>query len=129
MFEKRRVTYQSSFPFGSKENSILLAAEGQLVVNYDIGQLNYDRMLLYGTNLNSLNYQKIETKPDNLQQLDATTLTLDDLSLDFTSINIQKLVAENPSFTGFSLEEIRAAELFLLKGINKKVKVLHPPLR
>ena len=95
----------------SQENSILLAAEGQLVVNYDIGQLNYDRMLLYGTNLNSLNYQKIETKPDNLQQLDATTLTLDDLSLDFTSANIQKLVAENPSFTGFSLEGIGIAEL------------------
>ena len=68
-------------------------------------------MLLYGTNLNSLNYQKIETKPDNLQQLDATTLTLDDLSLDFTSANIQKLVAENPSFTGFSLEGIGIAEL------------------
>ena len=87
----------------SQENSILLASEGQLVVNYDIGQLNYDRMLLYGINLNSLNYEKIETKPNNLQQLDATTLTLDDLSIDFTSANIQKLVAENPSFTGFSL--------------------------
>ena len=91
-------------PFSANlENSILLASEGDLTTSFDIGQLSYQRMLLYGTNLTALNYEKIETKLDNLQQLDATTLTLDDLSIDFTSANIQKLVAENPSFTGFSL--------------------------
>lgn len=86
------------------ENSILLASEGALTTSFDIGQLNYQRMLLYGTNLTALNFEKIETKPENLYQLNATTIVLDDLSLDFSSSVIQKLSTENPSFQGFSLQ-------------------------
>ena len=86
------------------ENSILLASEGALTTGFDIGQLSYQRMLLYGTNLTALNFEKIETKPENLYQLNATTIVLDDLSLDFSSSAIQKLSTENPSFQGFSLQ-------------------------
>ena len=92
-------------PFSANlENSILLASEGDLTTSFDIGQLSYQRMLLYGTNLTALNFEKIETKPENLYQLNATTIVLDDLSLDFSSSAIQKLSTENPSFQGFSLQ-------------------------
>ena len=50
-------------PFSANlENSILLASEGDMTTSFDIGQLSYQRMLLYGTNLTALNFEKIENK-------------------------------------------------------------------
>ena len=90
--------------YSNQENSILLAADEILNLSYNLDQLTYSKMLLFGTNLTASNYQKIESKSENLYQLNATSLSLDDLTLNFSSASIQKLVTENPSFTRFSLE-------------------------
>ena len=91
--------------YSSQENSILLATDEVLNLSYDLDQLTYSRMLLFGTNLTAANYQNIESKSENLYQLNSTSLSLDDLSFNFSSASLQKLITENPSFNGFSLEE------------------------
>ena len=86
------------------QNTILLAAEHNLNIAYNVDGLSYARLILFGRNLTPAAFQKIEPKPSNLVQLYANTISLDELTFDFTPALLRKIAAENPTFSGFSLE-------------------------
>ena len=92
------------------QNTILLAAEHNLKIAYNVDGLSYARLILFGRNLTPAAFQKIEPKRSNLVQLYANTISLDELTFDFTPALLRKIAAENPTFSGFSLEGSGASQ-------------------
>jgi filamentous hemagglutinin family protein len=87
---------------GEPENSVLLGSDRNLNIDYDLKDLSYARMILFGSNLTEASYQQIENKPSGLVHLLANSITLDELEVSFSATFLQKLALENEEFFAYT---------------------------
>ena len=92
--------------FSESASSLLLAADGNLNVMQNIGELGQDEILLFGENLSASTFQSLDPKPVGMDVLKASSLTMDDLSHDLSASSMMALFAENPSFAVFGSENL-----------------------
>jgi filamentous hemagglutinin family protein len=92
--------------FSGSPSSLLLAADGNLNVMQNIGELGQDEILLFGENLSASSFQSLDPKPVGMDVLKASSLTMDDLSHDLSASSMMALFAENPSFAVFGSEDL-----------------------
>ena len=62
------------------DNSLLLAAENNLLFSYDISDLSHARKILYARNLSAISSEGEDLKLGSTVGLDAVSVTIDDLS-------------------------------------------------
>ena len=82
-------------------NSLLLAAENNLVIGYDLDELTHARKILYGRNLSMGSIVGGELELGSTVNLNANSVSIDDLSPTLNSSVIQALSKDNPTFEGF----------------------------
>ena len=92
--------------FSGSASSLLLAADGNLNVKQNIGELGQDEILLFGENLSASTFQSLDPKPVGMDVLKASNLTMDDLSHDLSASSMMALFTENPSFGVFGSEDL-----------------------
>ncbi len=102
------------------DNSLLLAAEDQLSLSYDLDQYDYLRRILYGRNLSAGTYTDSTLELGAIVSLDAISVFMDDLDSTLSPTVIRALSDDNPGFEGFDsdglleLSAITDAQLELL---------------
>ena len=86
----------------NSDNSLLLAAENNLVLPSSLDSLTHSRKIMYGRNLavGSID-QDEELSLGSTVSLDAISVFMDDLSPTLSPSVIQALAADNPDFEGF----------------------------
>jgi hypothetical protein len=83
------------------DNSLLLAAEDQLSLSYDLDQYDYLRLILYGRNLSAGTYTDSTLELGAIVSLDAISVFMDDLDSTLCPAVIRALSDDNPGFEGF----------------------------
>lgn len=95
------LNYLATPLLSTSPNSLLLAAENNLVVGYDPGELTYARKILYGRNLSTVSTVSGELELGSTVSLNANSVSIDDLSPTLSSSVIKALSKDNPTFEGF----------------------------
>ena len=88
--------------YTATESNMLIAAEGQIEFENKESLLGYDRLVLFGANLNDMFLSSIEGEFDNMNSLKTSELSINDLEVGLNPASILLLAEENPEFTGFS---------------------------
>ncbi|MDC3335892.1 filamentous hemagglutinin N-terminal domain-containing protein [Opitutales bacterium] len=83
------------------DNALLLASKYSLVFAYDVDQLTHARKILYGQNLSTGSIVTEELKLGTTVSLDASSVSIDELSSTLSASAIQSLAKDNPTFEGF----------------------------
>ena len=83
------------------DNSLLLAAENNLILSNELDTYNYARKIFYGRNLSAGIFAETELALGSMVSLDAVSVFMDDLSPTLSPEVIQLLAVNNPSFEGF----------------------------
>lgn len=83
------------------DNSLLLAAENNLVLSSELDAYTHARKILYGRNLSAGEFADSELALGSTVSLNAISVFMDDLSPTLSAEVIQKLALDNPSFEGF----------------------------
>ena len=83
------------------DNSLLLAAENNLVLSSELDAYTHARKILYGRNLSAGEFADSELVLGSTVSLNAISVFMDDLSPTLSAEVIQKLALDNPSFEGF----------------------------
>ena len=83
------------------DNSLLLAAENNLILATELDSYTHARKILYGRNLSAGEFAETELILGSTVSLDAISVFMDDLSPTLSAEVIQKLAVDNPSFEGF----------------------------
>jgi filamentous hemagglutinin family protein len=81
--------------------SLLLAAEGNLILNVTPEELNYSTRMLYGTNLNKGESFDANGSLDAFSTLSGASFGLGDLNVTLGVSTVKTLAADNPTFEGF----------------------------
>ena len=83
------------------DNSLLLAAENNLILINELDAYTHARKILYGRNLSAGAFAETELALGSTVSLDAISVFIDDLSPTLSPEVIQLLAVDNPSFEGF----------------------------
>ena len=84
------------------ESNMLIAAEGQIEFEKKESLLVYDRVVLFGTNINDMFLSSIEGEFENMHALKTSELSINDLEVGLNPASVLLLAEENPEFTRFS---------------------------
>jgi filamentous hemagglutinin family protein len=88
--------------YTATESNMLIAAEGQIEFENKESLSGYDRVVLFGTNINDMFLSSIEGEFENMNSLKTSELRINDLEVGLNPASILLLAEENPGFTGFS---------------------------
>ena len=83
------------------DNSLLLAAENNLVLASELDNYIHARKVLYGRNLSAGAFEDVELALGSTVSLNAASVFMDDLSPSLSPAVIQALGVDNPDFEGF----------------------------
>ena len=104
-----------------EENSLLLAAENNLILSSDYDQFPYVRKIAFGRNMLKAGSTNDQLDIGSTITLDASGLFLKDLSSRFTASMIKPLALHNPEFKGF---DSQGREVNLLELQDSQLEIL-----